>query len=120
MPSKRFLFKYTFVGELIVTIIKFKFIGIFLAPLPSCQMSPSVAVNYVELRVGFSFSLSSPLLSSPLRCIRILIYNFKERGEEAKAAPLLSSSQPLEVGKWGPSPFPLAQMVRLLQTELDT
>lgn len=43
--QQRFPFKYTFVVELIVTIIEFKFIGSFLAPPPSRQMSPSVAVN---------------------------------------------------------------------------
>lgn len=52
--QQRILFKHTFVVELIVTIIEFKFIGIFLAPPPSCQMSPSVAVMCVGLRVGLS------------------------------------------------------------------
>ena len=45
--QQHFPFKYTFVVELIVTIIEFKFIGIFLAPPPSRQMSPSVAVKCV-------------------------------------------------------------------------
>lgn len=47
-----FPLKYMFVVELIVTIIELKFIGIFLAPPPSCQMSPSVSVKCVGLRVG--------------------------------------------------------------------
>lgn len=55
--QKRFPSKHTFVVELIVTIIEFKFIGIFLAPPPSCQMSPSVAVKRVGSRVGFSVFL---------------------------------------------------------------
>jgi hypothetical protein len=49
--KQHFPFKCTFVVELIVTIIKFKFIGIFLAPPPSCQMSPSVAVKCVGLQI---------------------------------------------------------------------
>lgn len=55
MPSNVFRFKYTFVVELIVTIIEFKFIGIFLAPPSSCQMSPSVEVKCVGLRIRLSF-----------------------------------------------------------------
>lgn len=70
--QQRFPFKHTFVVELIVTIIEFKFIGIFLAPPPSCQMSPSVAVKCVGSRVGFSVFL----FFSPPPTMRRLYWNF--------------------------------------------
>lgn len=50
IPSHTFCLSTPFVVQLIVTIIKFKFIGIFLAPPPSCQMSWSVIVKSVGWR----------------------------------------------------------------------